>query len=215
MKLDGIKVNFLGDSITEGYGTTAPDKIFHALLAKKYGFEARNYGIGGTRIAKQREEKALNFEGTEFSERYKTMDADADLVVVFGGTNDYGHGDAMLGTFSDKTKDTFYGALHVLMRGLIEKYPESNIVFMTPIHRSEEIVSDCKPAGSPALSEYVKAIKEVAEYYSLPVIDLWAVSGIQPCVPIIKEKYCPDGLHPNDAGHAKMAEVIGNYLSAL
>lgn len=215
MKLDGIKVNFLGDSITYGVGTSSPDKIFHALLAKKYGFEARNYGISGTRIARQRDEKFDVAEKTEFSERYKTMEDDADLVVVFGGTNDYGHGDAMLGTFTDKTNDTFYGALHVLMRGLIEKYPASNIVFMTPIHRSDEIVSDCKPSGSPALSEYVKAIKEVAEYYSLPVIDLFAMCGIQPCVPIMKEKYCPDGLHPNDAGHVKMAEVIGNYLLAL
>ncbi len=27
------------------------------------------------------------------------MDSDADVVVVFGGTNDFGHGDAKLGTF--------------------------------------------------------------------------------------------------------------------
>jgi type III restriction enzyme len=65
------------------------------------------------------------------------------------------------------------------------------------------------------LSTYVKIIKEVAEYYSLPVLDMWAVSGIQPRVPVIKQKYCPDGLHPNDAGHALMAKRLEGFLRSL
>jgi lysophospholipase L1-like esterase len=217
MKLEGLKVNFLGDSITEGAGTTGKDKIYHALLAKKYGFEARNYGISGTRIARQKND-AYPPVDTEFCTRYKTMDDDADLVVVFGGTNDFGHGDAMFGHFTDRTNDTFYGACHVLMQGLIEKYPEARIVIMTPIHRDNEDSDKgdgTKPNGSLPLIDYVNAIKEVAQYYSLPVLDLWSVSGLQPKVPVIKEKYCPDGLHPNDAGHIKMAEVIGNFLLSI
>ena len=47
---------------------------------------------------------------------------DADGVVVFGGTDDFGHGDAPIGTPSDRTYDTFYGACHVLFSKLIEKY---------------------------------------------------------------------------------------------
>ena len=217
MKLEGLKVNFLGDSITQGHGTSAPDKIFHAILAKKYGFEARNYGVGGSRIAKQKNEFFFTEDGTEYSERYKTMKDDADLVVVFGGTNDFGHGDAMMGSFADRTNDTFYGACHTLMQGLIEKYPEARIVFMTPLHReSEDTKGDAvKPAGSLPLINYVNAIKEVAAYYSLPVLDMWSVSGIQPRVPVIKEKYCPDGLHPNDAGHERMAAVIEGFLLSL
>ena len=61
----------------------------------------------------------------------------------------------------------------------------------------------------------VDIIKEVAEYYALPVLDLYSVSGIQPCVPILKEKYCPDGLHPNDAGHIKLKNRILEFLKAL
>ncbi len=218
MKLEGLKVNFLGDSITSGHGVSAGDKIYHAILAKKYGFEARNYGISGARFAKQKNEFFFKDDGTEFSTRYKTMKDDADLVVVFGGTNDFGHGDAMMGKFSDRTNDTFYGACHVLMQGLIEKYPDAKIVFMTPLHRCEEDNSNgdgSKPQGSLPLVDYVNVIKEVAAYYSLPVLDLWSVSGLQPKVPVIKEKYCPDGLHPNDAGHERMAEVIGNYLLSI
>jgi len=62
------------------------------------------------------------------------------------------------------------------------------------------------------LKTYVAIIREVAEYYSLPVIDLYANSGIQPKVDIMREKFMPDGLHPNDAGHERIAHVIGNFL---
>lgn len=35
MKLEGTIINFLSDSITEGCGTTAPDKVFHQLISEK------------------------------------------------------------------------------------------------------------------------------------------------------------------------------------
>lgn len=214
MNLANIKVNFLGDSITEGCGTSAPDKTFHQLIAKKYGLAAaRNYGISGTRFAKQKNPTVNNPKfDRDFCSRFSTMDDDAELVVVFGGTNDFGHGDAPIGEMSDRTSDTFYGACHYLMSGLINKYPESRIVFMTPLHRASEGNLNVNGVN---LEYYVNIIKEVAAYYSLPVLDLWSVSGIQPCVPIIKEKYCPDGLHPNDKGHEKIAEVVGSFLSNL
>ena len=54
MQLQGKKINFLGDSITEGAGVANPANIFHARLAREYGLAAaRNWGIGGTRIARQ------------------------------------------------------------------------------------------------------------------------------------------------------------------
>lgn len=51
------------------------------------------------------------------------LDEDADIIGVFGGTNDFGHGDAPLGTFGDRTVYTFYGACHYLMNRLVERFP--------------------------------------------------------------------------------------------
>ena len=70
--------------------------------------------------------------------RVATMDPDADIVVVFGGTNDFAHGDDPIGEMLDRCTTTFYGACHVLMARLIEKYPTATIVFMTPMHRVNE-----------------------------------------------------------------------------
>lgn len=212
MELKGKKINFLGDSITEGVGTSSPENIYLNVLKRTAELaEARNYGISGTRIAKQKNPN--DTWGEAFSDRFYKMDDDADVVVVFGGTNDYGHGDAKIGTVDDKTNDTFYGACHVLFSGLIKKYPKSEIVVMTPIHRENENVGNA--SNNKTLKDYVDIIKEMAEFYSIPVLDLYAMSGLQPNIPEIKEIYVPDGLHPSDLGNQRIADRLYSFLKNL
>ena len=181
MVLTNKKINFLGDSITEGVGTSAPENIYLNVIKAECNLaEARNYGISCTRIARQADE----FEyGHPFCDRYKSMDDDADSIVIFGGTNDYGHGTAPIGAFEDRSEDTYYGAWHVLLRGLMEKYPRATIVAMTPLHRHDEDTPS--PGNGKPLKTYRGIIKEVCEYYAVPVLDLYAMSGIQPRVPIL------------------------------
>ena len=208
-KWQGKKVNFLGDSITAGYLTTI---IYHEIIKEKLGLKiARNYGISGTRIAKHSQD-----EGNSMSARFSQMDDDADLIIVFAGTNDFGHDNAPIGNFNDRSNDTFYGACHVLMQGLIEKYYKKTIAFMTPIHKdfAEDVSYEVNKSGN-TLKQYVTIIKEVAEYYAIPVLDLYAVSGMQPKVAIIKKYYIPDGLHPNEAGHEKLADKIISFMETL
>ena len=47
------------------------------------------------------------------------------------------------------------------------------------------------------------------------MLDLFATSGLQPRVPVIQQRYIPDGLHPNDAGHRLLAEQIISFLQQL
>lgn len=216
MELKGTKINFLGDSITEGAGTSSHDKMFTMLIEREYGAICQNYGIGGTRIARQKTPTEEKWD-RDFISRVPEMDNDADIVVVFGGTNDFGHGDAPLGTMSDRTPYTFYGALHCLYTALIEKYAGVPVVILTPLHRWNEDSpkGDNKPAPVGTLKEYVNIIREVAEYYSLPVLDLFKESGLQPKIPVIQQKYVPDGLHPNDDGNAILAHKIARFLETL
>lgn len=216
MELKGTKINFLGDSITEGAGTSSHDKMFTMLIEREYGAICQNYGIGGTRIARQKTPTEEKWD-RDFISRVPEMDNDADIVVVFGGTNDFGHGDAPLGTMSDRTPYTFYGALHCLYTALTEKYPDVPVVILTPLHRLNEDSpkGDNKPAPVGTLKEYVNIIREVAEYYSLPVLDLFKESGLQPKIPVIQQKYVPDGLHPNDDGNAILAHKIARFLETL
>lgn len=217
MQLEGKKINFLGDSITECVGPSCKENLYLNVLKRKEKLaEVRNYGICGSRIARQ---SYYLTEGKEFAfvDRFYKMDDDADIVVIFGGTNDFGHGDAPLGTMEDRTPDTFYGACHLLMDGLMNKYPTATIVVMTPIQRSASPdLNRIHPSRYDAtLLDYCNIIKEVAAFYSIPVLDLYSVAGIHPINEKNKQLFCPDGLHPSDAGNELIASRLAGFLKAL
>lgn len=213
--LKGKKINFLGDSITFGTGTSHVGKRFTSIIAAASGATCRNYGIGGTRIARQTVPSAWSEHDLDFNMRALEMDPDADYVVVFGGTNDYGHGDAPFGNFEDRTVDTFCGALHCLYTTLLNRYPGAKILVITPLHRHNEDVPKANETTPLVLKDYVETIRRIAEYYALPVLDLYATSGLQPNVPVIQEMFVPDGLHPNDAGQEVLATKILHALCNL
>lgn len=225
MELRGKKINFLGDSITEGAGVSEWGNLYFNILKREESLsEARCYGVSGTRISRQIGGDSVNNRGDEdFILRAEKMDDDADCVVVFGGTNDYGHGNAPIGRFDDKNPYTFYGACRTLTELLINKYPEALIVFMLPLHRlnedspvyAQESGAPAEPGSKKPLKVYCDIISEVAAYYSVPVLDLYSVSGIQPAVDILREKYMPDGLHPNDEGHRLIASRLAGFLKSL
>ena len=217
MEIKNKKINFLGDSITEGVGVSAPEFKYVEVFARKFEPAlVRNYGISGTRFARQYTPTVNNprFD-LDFCSRVAEMDDDADIVVVFGGTNDFGHGNAPLGTPADRTYETFYGACHQLFSTLLAKYPTALIVVMTPLHRANE--ENPRGDGNKSrdygtLADYVRIIREVAEEYALPVLDLFAFGGIQPKYEEQRVRLCPDGLHPNDEGHKIIARKLIAFL---
>lgn len=218
MNIKGKKIVFLGDSITEGEGVSDPkEKTYWAVLGKLSGAVVKGYGIGGTRIAEQLVKTDAQEDTREFITRVDKMDADADIVVIFGGTNDYGHGDAPLGKMSDRTNVTFYGAMHNLCQAVIERYPHSIIVIITPMHRlnEEQLINERGVRNVATLAEYVNAERQVAEYYGLPLLDLYATGFLNPVVPKIQELYMPDGLHPNDEGSELIAKRLLGFLNSL
>ncbi len=218
MELKGIKMAVLGDSITEGHGVADRYNMYYNIVARECGIrELYVDGISGTRFARQDVVSDNPRHDIDFLSRVEKIDADSDLVVVFGGTNDFGHGAAPLGTPEDKTPYTFHGACNLMCETLIARFPHSQIVFMGPLHREVED----NPCGShktepvATLYEYVDIIKATTRKYSIPFLDLMSVAGITPRVPVLKELYMPDGLHPNDAGQAKIAERLKYFLLSL
>lgn len=211
MEIKGLVINFLGDSITEGCGTTGPEKVFHQLIKNEYGLkDAYNYGLGGTRIARQVvpvKEKTrydLNFEL-----RADTMQKNADAIVVFGGTNDYGHGDAPFGTIDSNDIYTFCGAVNSLITKLHKDFPKAKIIFMTPIHRLRQD----KPSfpDGKILKDYVDALITICNKREIDVIDLFKINPLNP----MDKNIIPDGLHPNNNGHKILSKVIAEELIRL
>lgn len=208
------KINWLGDSITRGWGTT---KIYHEYLNERIGFHtSRNYGIDGSTIA----------DGNNpMHSRATSIDLDADLICVFGGTNDWGNSHRVIGDLytldasnvkiANTTTTTFYGGLHTLCKNLISRYPSRQIALFTPIHRKQSMSEFHPNNAGHYLEEYVDAIIKIGKWYSIPVLDLWSVSGMQPNEANHLTEYftSSDGTHPTEKGHKVMADKIEQFMN--
>ena len=222
------KIGFLGNSIT------AYQHYINGFV-KLTGCKFVNYGVSGTRIA------MLNAQDTNtFEQRYISMDDDLDAVVVLGGINDFrvGLDGRNWGELSDGAapgKYTFYAGLHRLFKGLATKYFGKPVIIMTPMHsyeknldtgifdeRGEYKINEdgsitFREYGGKRLKDYVDAIKDVAQFYSLPVIDLYSYSGMCPSLDVQRGTWFSrtDGLHHNADGGMKVARAMLPYMNNI
>jgi len=209
-----MKINFLGDSITAGAWLTSPDDKYTVLLCKKLGATENNYGISATRIARQTKPSANSVFDQDFLSRMDGLDETADFTFVFGGTNDYGHGDAPLGTEADKTPYTFYGAMNIMTEYLVCKFGKDKFCYILPLPRFNEDDpygdNGCKAKAGNTLEEYREAIRKTAFKYGVDVLD-FNFTFPRPEAQAADE-FTADGLHPNKKGHSIIADKLYDYL---
>ncbi len=224
MNVKGFKVNFLGDSITEGSGVANQENRYDNRLFKMCELSAANrYAISGSRLAHQIHPSENPRYDLCFCGRAYDMDKTADMVVVYGGVNDFIHGDAPFGEIGDKTPATFCGGVYFLMNFLRENYQDKPIIFMTPARMflrkevSDLVVSTHAkklPGGKP-LIDYVDVILETAKKFDIHTLNLYKDLGIDPHNPEDFETYTMDGLHFNDTGHEKIATLLKDFIEAI
>ena len=208
-----MKINFLGDSITEGAWAGLVERRYSTLVANALGAEECNFGLSGTRIAKQ-VKKTNNPDADVYMTRAVKMPKDAAFTFVFGGTNDYGHGDAKMGTMDDRDPYTFYGAMHELVAYLVSEFDRKKLCFVMPIPRYDQdnVYGDgSKDEPMYPLSAYIAAEKEVLDYYGVEYLDLTDKFYV-PTTPEDDGDLFADGLHPNEAGHSFLAACLLEYV---
>lgn len=204
------KIAFLGDSITAGAGAEIEENRYTNLLCEKLKCECLNYGISGTRIAKQFEPSQEPIYDLDFIDRAKSIDRTADLVIVFGGTNDYGHGDADFGDIESVSQYTFFGAVKTLAEYLIDSFGREKIVFILPLHRFGEENTKGENGSQkkerPPLYKYREAIIEICNFYNLKY---YSLNNFFP-LPTVStgDDLTIDGLHPNIKGHKLIADIL-------
>ena len=211
MKLKGKTVIFLGDSITQGIAASSPDKIYHSVAARELGFaKCVNAGLSGTRIARQNKPTDPASFDEDFNKRADALSEKADLVVVVGGTNDFGHGDAPFGKMSDSTADTFCGACRRLFTVLLQKYGKGRVAAVTPMHRPDEK----NEKNGKTLADYAAALRSIAQEMGVPVLDMQENHVLDPNTERGAALFT-DGVHPNDAGHEIFGRVVAEFLRSL
>lgn len=121
--------------------------------------------------------------------------------------------------------NTFCGRINIAIDSLKSMFPTKQIVLFTTPHRSLFDPNDhnIQPDETYTnkiglyLDAYNKAIIEAGQVWGLPVIDLSALSGINPMVKG-QQLYMHnehDLLHPSDAGHDRMARTMVYQLLTL
>ena len=209
---------FVGDSITAGVGT---EKIYYQYLKETLGLgSVTAMGVAGSCISAASDYGQTN---QPLINRYQNIPS-ADLIVIFMGTNDYCH-ETPLGSATDIQDGTFYGALNTIVPALTAKHPNSEILFVTPLHRygfgTSKILGtpftyDNIPNGVGAtLADYVTALKTVCSNNDVSVIDLNTEFTLDPADASVRASYMPDGLHPNAAGHALIAGIMASHIRSI
>lgn len=213
-KLNGLKWNVLGDSITS---TDYVTPNWWQMISNETGIIVNNYGVSGTSISKM---DTTSSAGLSFVERFESMSDDADLITVMGGTNDY---KAIMGEWDSTDIKTFCGALNVLMIGLLNKYPGKRVAFFLPIQQRDyrsnsknmntlfNNLTSTSKLGDHELRTYI--IKLKCEQYGIPYLDLFYNSGINGVDD--NKVYYIDRLHPSDIAQNRMKSVIHNYIEGL
>ncbi|MDU3677773.1 SGNH/GDSL hydrolase family protein [Clostridium sp.] len=207
----GKVCNCIGDSITYGLDPNSPSERlvnpYPSQLRDLCGFvTVNNYGISSSTVATKSSDSNWNAQRNPMVLRYKQM-VDADVITFLGGINDFWL-NVPLGTLGSTDTDTFYGALNVLFRGLVTKYPTKPILAMT--------ILDYKNAtngNGNTLVQFRQAVKDVCAYYSIPVFDLGIEVGFSTRVESQVTALIPDKLHPNQSGVDIMARKISKCIN--
>lgn len=122
--------------------------------------------------------------------------------------------------------DTYRGRINIAMDSLKRMFPTKQIVLLTPIHRAGfyaneknwQCTEDYRNRCGEYLDAYVESVKEAGNIWAVPVIDLNAACGLYPLIDSQKQYFKDkekDCLHPNDAGHQRMARTLMYQLLAL
>ena len=64
------------------------------------------------------------------------------------------------------------------------------------------------------LRDYRDALLEIAEYYAIPVLDLFSMSNINAETVEMRSCTLPDGLHPSAEGHKRIARKTAQFIAS-
>lgn len=206
----GEHLTCLGDSITNGYDGqdhTSQDWAWPAYMGQLCGFETV------TNVGKNAATICLNDDGISFVERCRDI-VDQDFITVFGGINDYDQG-LPLGELDSKDVRTVSGGLRDVIQTLAAHNPDATIVILTPMKENKFVPTGTRNSAGLLEIDYVNTIKQVADHYSLPVLDLYTSGNIGVFLdPLVGPAgLTADRLHPTPKGYRRLARQIAAFIN--
>jgi lysophospholipase L1-like esterase len=182
------RVAFYGDSYTLGTGATATEKRWSSIICDQRGWSEFNPSVNGLGFINNR---SIFGAGDEPS---LIIDDNPDIVFVTMGLNDNFSFDAK----SDQIRSQIVDDLGRLKEAL----PEARFIVVEPFWYTDD-----RPRSLGIISGWVEdAAAGIGADY---------IPGASHWIEHHPEWMAGDGLHPNDAGYAAMAEQMDAELAGL
>ena len=224
-KEGAVRVACLGNSITDGFGIDMASAYgYPAMLQKKLGdgYWVRNFGVSSRTMLNKGDWPYMNEPAWRDALNFKP-----EIVIIKLGTNDskpenwqYNADfkqdlEQMIFTLrpdlkqyanmpAKKAQKAMAKALAKAAKsGIAPAKPRILLCTPIPAFKSTWNIND-----SVIVNGVIPIQQEVAQKYGLEVIDLHTLFAND------GDKVLPDGIHPNDKGAARMADIITDALSA-
>lgn len=210
------KIGFLGDSITYGYDPVKNDgnkmqNPWPEQVGKMLGFEYyENKGVSSSVLSAS----FGRVDALTMSKYYVNLRDDLDFVFVMGGINDVWN-NLPLGKMGDVEDTTIYGALDVLIKKLLVKFPASSgkkIIFSNYCNWDQvpHIRQDM------TWNDFLRAIDDVCGKYGIPVCDMSKEVGISAYSDTDYYYWNAQNgyhdAHPKQVGADVIAKYVANWL---
>ena len=177
-----------GDSIAEGWCASEPAAAWPHVVARDQGLDVVNLGYAGAARG-------------EVPTAQEIASLEADLISVAHGTNCW--------TRTPFSCELFAASLHAFLEIVRQGHPETPIVAISPILRCD--AEDTPNLLGARLCDLREAFEStVKERQKSGDERLRLVPGRD----LVAEERLPDGIHPDDAGHAGMAGALGPILES-
>ena len=183
---EGKKIAILGDSISTGG--------YPGMLANMTGATLQNLSVSGTLLAGGLTGKVAD------------VASDADLVIVFGGTNDYWHKNVQIGAADSTDARTYVGALRYILNSLKTNNPNAKYLFVFPADQTFGGNPSSTDFGKGSLDDFRAAFLKFCAENNVHYVNLADTE-------FDSSKHSGDGVHPNTTGHQIIAQAIYDKIA--
>lgn len=230
LPLSGKKWTAIGDSWTQIHSDK--NQSYVDYVSQITGVTAQNAGAGGTGYVTGGPDNWNN----QFFKR--SIDANANLVTVFGSFNDAYDSNFKFGKQGDTDTNTLWGALKATLDhiyslnfdaqvgviapgpwGAINQHLDATIKMSTLGTHSDSKVNDMSIVDFA--EKYVQILQDFAKLNSLPFLDLYHYSGLRPWDSTFINKYYhgtndTDTTHPNSEAMKKfIAPKVAEFIKSF
>jgi lysophospholipase L1-like esterase len=220
-KLSTKKWTIIGDSISNvNYRAS---KNYHHYIQANTGVTTQVLAVSGDGYRYREGEPTRSFLA-----QAGNIASDSDYITLMGSINDVDR--LPFGTIYDVGDTTWCGRVNKTIQYILTNHWNKKIGIITPIPSFENYALVEKPSVDTDLCNLYKianGLKEIAQLYSLPVLDLYSGSNLKPWIQGHNDMYfkqdgngsdpvaIADGIHPNSLGQEVIANSIEEFLLSL